>query len=46
MPDRATLDEHKQRRWKPEEDLSRAKKNIHDLLKEIKNTEEEIDKLT
>ncbi|KAG9495792.1 hypothetical protein J7337_012350 [Fusarium musae] len=46
MPDRATRDEHKQRMWKPEEDLSRAKKNIHDLLKEIKNTEEEIDKLT
>ncbi|KAF5986169.1 hypothetical protein FCOIX_1657 [Fusarium coicis] len=46
MPSRAPHDERKQRRWKPEEDLSRAKKNIHDLRKEIKNTEEEIDKLT
>ncbi|KAF5682435.1 hypothetical protein FDENT_7679 [Fusarium denticulatum] len=45
MPSRATRDEHKQRRWKPEKDLSRAKENIHDLRKEINKTEKEIDKL-
>ncbi|KAF5582240.1 hypothetical protein FPCIR_9672 [Fusarium pseudocircinatum] len=38
-PSRATRDEHKQRSWKPEKDLSRAKENIHDLRKEIKKTE-------
>ncbi|KAF5572197.1 hypothetical protein FPANT_13276 [Fusarium pseudoanthophilum] len=46
MPSRATRDEHKKRRWKPEEDLARAKKNIDDLRKEIKNTEKDIDRLT
>ncbi|KAF5623277.1 uncharacterized protein FTJAE_10664 [Fusarium tjaetaba] len=46
MPSRATRDEHKKRRWKPEEDLARAKKNIDDLLKEIKHTEKKINKLT
>ncbi|KAF5559398.1 hypothetical protein FPHYL_7086 [Fusarium phyllophilum] len=46
MPSRTTRDEHKKRRWKPEEDLSRARENIYDLRKKIINTEKEIDKLT